>query len=78
MDKFGTLKICPKCGYSNFTVEYVPPETLENISGEKTIIEAEYMRLICCNCRYEHKEAPLDAEDNIGESDDNIGESDDK
>jgi len=65
MNKIGTLKVCPKCGHDNLIVKYIPPETLESISGEKTIIEAEHMRLICCNCRYEHKEAPLDAEDNI-------------
>jgi len=64
MNKLGTMKICPKCGNEDFTIIYEAPIVSERLNGDEIIIEKEYMKVVCNKCRYEEKEAPLDATEN--------------
>jgi len=70
MDKYGTLKRCPKCGHSIFITNYEPADYTEALDGTKTQIgEDEFMLVTCDNCGYEHKEAPLDNIESKGDAD---------
>lgn len=61
MDKFGTLKVCPKCGEMEFRNEFKEGYTIIGAS-EKPIDIPDKMYRICRSCDYKHAELPLDAE----------------
>lgn len=65
MNKLGTLKICPKCNNTKFSIEYVAERTMGDIFGgiadkPEEISTIEHMLVTCNTCGYSEEEYPLD------------------
>lgn len=60
MNKYGTLKVCPKCG-GNVGLPRYERETYRLVTG-KTRVTNEWIRVTCETCGYSEDELPLDSE----------------
>lgn len=69
MNKYGTMKTCPKCGHSHFSDGFASGmvrHDTRSLTGERYVEERiydEYIERTCLNCGYAAKEKPLDAKD---------------